>query len=271
MSVFDPTTTATTTAIQSTIDGSTSNTILKCHYVLVCILSLFMLVWILLIPSSWLMGYSKWHDDMILASMPETGIVAPSTLIKYSKQTAVQMTHILPGAIWVAAIPFQLHSTFRNTHRKAHRVTGYIFLATSVSSMVGLALIWNRGLVYEHFFDDLPASTEPSTTLPLLFMALWFSMTAGLALHNARKKRFQEHERWIYRHVASGIWVALQRVLLLGPMSMIYTQPVSRTTQRAVFGNSARIAIIICLILAEYCIYLRTKIKTEKLITLKQK
>lgn len=222
-----------------------------------------MVIWILVVPSSWLLGYWNWHDRMVLSSLPYDGIVAPSTLSKMSGQTAVQFTHILPGAFWVGVIPFQLHSEWRKKYRSAHRYTGYLFLLTSISIMVGVFLIWKRNLMYHHFFDDLPPMAQ-SVPLQMCLISIWFVVTAGMALQTARRRKFQEHQRWIQRHVASGMWVALQRVILMVVMSNIYPQPVSRMRQRANFGNATGIAIVVCCTLCEYCIYLQSKLEKEK-------
>jgi Predicted membrane protein (DUF2306) len=229
--------------------------ILKLCYWIVCGLSLFMVFWILVIPSSWLMGHWEWHDRQILAYLPENGMVAPSTLTKFSGQTAVQLTHVLPGALWAGVIPFQLHPEWRKNYRRAHRCAGYAFIVASMSSAIGVVLILRRGLLFENFFDDLPPAAHSFTPLFLRMISLWFMLTAVVALQSARNRKFQDHQEWIYRHVASGIWVALQRLILIGPMRILYPPPVSRMRQRAAFGDAANISIAVCLIMSECCIH----------------
>jgi hypothetical protein len=221
-----------------------------------------MVCWILVMPSTWLLGRSKLHDD-ILANLDPHGITPPEALLKYRGHTAVHLTHVLPGAFWAGLVPFQLHPKFRKTQPKLHRIFGYAFLACSLLMGLGLAIIMQRGLFYENFFNDLPPSQsfgEPAS----FALGVYFVGTAVYAVKCAIKRRFASHQRWIVRHISSGIWVALQRFLLVTFYQVIFPSPVSRETQRNSFGQATYIATVICLALGEYAVYLLDQRKVKR-------
>ena len=45
---------------------------------------------------------------------------------------------------------------------------------------------------------------------------LAFVGCAVKAVSAAKQKKFMEHQYWMIRHVALGLWVSLQRVMILG-------------------------------------------------------
>ena len=136
---------------------------LRMLFSFLCFLSVMMVVWILYFPGSWLIGRSQFHDDLIMPALD--GKVIPVEIVtKYEGHNLVQLTHILPGAIWAGAIPFQLNPSFRKRHPVAHRRIGYTFLSCSLLMAMGIFIILHRKLSFEHFFEDLPPkqlSSEP--------------------------------------------------------------------------------------------------------------
>ena len=228
-------------------------TILRGLYIATTFLCGFMVFWILVFPSSWLVGRSQLHDDMIVRTMSEPNQVTSIELItKYKGHSAVHFSHTLPGVIWVGAIPFQLHPGIRKQYQRLHRIVGRVFVATSILMMVGVGIILKRGLLYEESFQDLPPNSLPATP-GIIFQSAWFLVTVIVAALQARAKRFRLHQRFMIRHVASGIWIALQRVLL---MTVLNRPPFTRMQQRAVFGEAAFAAIVICFVCGEIAIRL---------------
>jgi hypothetical protein len=77
----------------------------------------------------------------------------------------------------------------------------------------------------------------------------WFFLSICIALRKAQQKRYQEHQFYILRHVAAGIWVALQRIYVL--------VVAARTPegQKAAFGDGAVVGILITTIAAELGIW----------------
>lgn len=217
-----------------------------------------MVGWILIFPSSWLMGHSKRHDAWINETLvePYDGTqIHPKVVTKYAGHPEVQFTHTLPAAIWSAAIPFQLHKGFRSTYKVSHRRVGYAFLGSSLFMTLGMFLIVFKKLTFDHDYDGLapPLSTleQIRTKASILGMGVWFAFTSTMAVLEARKKRFQSHKHYIYRHIGSGLWVAIQRLLIyaIGPQK-------NPEAMRNLFGNSAVIGFVVSFSLGEMAVIL---------------
>lgn len=230
--------------------------ILKRLYVVTSALSVMMVFWILIAPSSWLVGRSKLHDNIIFSFMDPDGPTPPQILNKYAGHTAVHLMHILPGALWAGAIPLQLHPTLRKTRPRLHRVSGYVFILTSLVMGAGVFLIIKRDLLFENYFDVDKPDIFPSKPF-LILLTFYFMGTSLAALKSARDRKFAAHEKWIVRHISSGIWVALQRVLISTVYQAIHSsRPVSPEKQKNAFKVSGMIAAWICLGAGEYAVYL---------------
>lgn len=217
-----------------------------------------MVGWILIYPSSWLMGHSESHDRWITETLvePYDGTqISPKVVTKYNGHPDVQFTHTLPAAIWSAAIPFQLHQGFRKTYKASHRRTGYAFLGCSLLMTVGIFLIVIKKLTFDYDYEGLapPMSkfVEIKTKATVLGMGVWFAFTSTMAVFEARKKRFQSHKHYIYRHIGSGLWVAVQRLLIpaFGPQE-------NPEAMRDRFGDAAFIGFSITFSLGELAVYL---------------
>ena len=94
----------------------------------------------------------------------------------------------------------------------------------------------------------------------LFLVGGWFLYTLTRSIYYARQKDFANHQRWMVRHVAGGIWVAVQR-LLVGIIGASYgfligKVPVSGHVQGLVFSQSGIAAIIGCVLMGEYTIRL---------------
>lgn len=94
--------------------------------------------------------------------------------------------------------------------------------------------------------------------LGMIMEALWFAWTSCMAVFKARVKKFDSHKHYIYRHVASGLWVAIQRIILMGAGPQKDAQHV-----RALFGKAAIVAICMSTILGEAAVYLDKKTSIE--------
>mmetsp|Transcript_32906 Transcript_32906/g.72189 ORF Transcript_32906/g.72189 Transcript_32906/m.72189 type:complete len:277 (+) Transcript_32906:510-1340(+) len=238
--------------------------ILKVLYCITTFFSLFMVAWIVIFPSSWLMGRSDFHDHIVNEAFIKTydgTQVPPGTVTKYAGHSLIQFTHILPGAIWAGAIPFQLHPTMRQTYRKVHRVSGYAFLTSSILMAIGILVILARDLT---FHNDYPSHIPPADDAELLQMKTsitvltgWFVYTALAAVVKARSKDFEAHRAFVVRHVGSGIWIALQRIIVVcfqglglvsGPLQM-----------RNLFGSAVTGSTCLTILASEYAIRLLKK------------
>jgi hypothetical protein len=225
-----------------------------------------MVLWILILPGSWLFGRSQRHEQLmepIIEKYMRHGIVPPEIITKYRGEKAVHLTHVLPAAIWAILIPFQLHRRFRKDHPNLHRWMGYIFFSSGFLLAIGVGIILRKDLYFENFFDDLPPL--PFTSEPLIIsMAVYFFLSAVYSLKLAIDGQHWDHQKWIIRHIASGLWVAIQRFLLATLFSTIFPQPVARTTQRLSFSAAGTIAMVTSIACGEYAIQLTTR-ETQKM------
>lgn len=238
--------------------------ILKVLYCVTTFFSLYMVAWIVIFPSSWLMGRSDLHDHIVSEAFIKTydgTQVPPGTVTKYAGHSLIQFTHILPGAVWAGAIPFQLHPTMRQRYRKVHKASGYAFLTSSILMAIGILVILARDLT---FHNDYPSHIPPADDVELLQMKAsitvltgWFVYTAMAAVVKARSKDFEEHRAFVIRHIGSGIWIALQRIVVVcfqvlglvsGPLQM-----------RNLFGSAATGSTFLTILASEYAIRLLKK------------
>lgn len=237
--------------------------IMKGVHIATACLSFSMVVWIMFVPASWLIGRSWFHREVVLPYLERQNFffvaAATSTITKFQDHSLVHFTHLIPSAIWSGIVPFQLHPTWRNQNRKLHRVLGYLFFASCFPVTAGVFIILHRKLTYEHFFPDL----EPNPLLVyqdyfLGSIAIWFLITAIQAVRMARAKKILDHKKWMYRHVASGIWIAVQRIILY-PIVIVYfkltlgpNEKAGRWAQRETFSVTGTLAYWLTILLGEY-------------------
>ncbi len=185
----------------------------------------------------------------------------PDKLIsKYVGHPAVIYTHTLPAAVWAAIIPIQLHPTIRKNYRTLHRVLGYLFLLCCTFMAIGVVIIHYHGLSFENYItsdgtttttttthdgsthddddDDATATSHTNIITNTItniitniitkivgkfvdLLIIWFLYTAIRAILYARNKQFILHQRYFIRHIASGIWVAIQRVFIMFTMPVL--------------------------------------------------
>jgi hypothetical protein len=248
--------------LSSASTASQDEKILKWIYYFVTFLCGMMVVWILYFPGSWLVGRSKLHDDIVLPVL-DGKIVPREIVIKYAGHTLVHMTHILPGAVWAGAIPFQLNPSFRKRRPVAHRRIGYAFLTSSFVMTIGIMIIMYRKLFFEHFFEDLPPK-KVSSAPAIYSLTMIFAYSAVKALNLAREKRFLEHQIWIIRHIESGLWIAIQRFLLVFIFPVLFPDGLSRAGQRDAFGHAALMGGLISVALGEQSIKLLRRRKMRR-------
>jgi hypothetical protein len=233
-------------------------------YRLATVLCAFMVVWILVFPSSLLVEHSSWHRDM-LSHLNEPGtIVSPDLIGKYQGHYLVQGLHIFPGALWALLVPIQMHSQVRKRYRTAHTYLGYFFGGLSILIGLGVVAIFGQGLSYEHFYPDLDPLPWPGSPPGLLLLTVYFVGAMIWSIYQAAVPRnHHAHRQWMVRHVAAGIWISLQRVLLA---TVLNWPPFTREQQRAIFPLSGMIAIGITMAIGERAVYLLNLQQAEKMM-----
>ena len=254
-------------------------TITHLFYGFVSFLCLVMVVWILIFPSSLWYEHSPTHQRLLRTWFHsvsgnykgEIGAASSELITKYTGQYLVQLTHILPGAIWAALIPFQLNTGFRKNHRTFHRYVGYGFVGSALLLGTGVFIILYKGLLYENSFPDLPP--KPFSAAPLLILlTIYFLGTILRALYYAAvasPKCYYNHSVWMSRHVASGIWIALQRIMLGTPL--FHRPPMTREQQRDAFGNAGVLAVAITTVGCEILICLWNYDRSKPTTALRRK
>ena len=234
---------------------------LRILYIGLTYLCIQMVLWMSLLPATWLVNRSPFHSrltNMLIQYLDGTQNVASSKLSsKFIGRPLIQMTHMVPGAVWSAIIPFQLHPTFRMKHPKTHKLLGYVFLLSSVLCSVGVFIILGKGLLYEnHLFPDLPPVQHYSKPV-VIGASLWFSYTASRAWHAVFWRRnIEQHQTWIIRHVGAGVWISLGRFLMFTLNQMLFPAPTSRALQRSVFGDTWRGSLVVGVVVAEFALRL---------------
>jgi hypothetical protein len=121
-------TTTTTTTTSTTMTASNSKLRLVFLYRITTAVCLWMILWILVSPGSWMFGRTKLYNDVIepyLIDRTRHLITSLETITKHKGHTAV------PACVWSAAIPFQLHQKFRRNYKQIHWVIGYAFFSLS--------------------------------------------------------------------------------------------------------------------------------------------
>lgn len=212
-----------------------------------------MVGWILVTPSTALKGRVKILDELRNDFFQGLPHVPPGLFEKYSGHSAVHFTHIFPSALWAAIIPFQLHPGFRQRNRQLHRIMGYTFVATAIIMMMGVVIIIQRGLLFENSLDELPP--DPATPVFLSSVSIWFLVTIVMATHEARHARFASHRKWILRHIAAGLWIAVQRVIV-SAMTPLFREPLPQWWQAKIFSTAATVGVAMTVLTAEYAIRL---------------
>ena len=233
-------------------------------YVATTGLSAMMVGWVLVFPGSWMGGRWKLHDDWIEESFDKYAAVFPtpkSLITKYQHHPSVQLTHILPAAFWALLVPIQIHPDVRRRYRRAHRWLGRLFVALSLAVFAGLLIIDARGLVF--ILSDFP-TIEPHAHMSKIGLqwldhmalfrgiGLYFLLSILLAVQRARAKDFAGHQRWIFRHIGSGLWVAVQRIYV----GVMMTEANTPEDQKANFADGATLGAALTIVTAEVAIQL---------------
>ncbi len=191
----------------------------------VCSLAVFMVIWVLVLPATWMNGTFRGHADWLARLIPLDNMPAPSDIIsKWGPHATVRFTHTLPSAGWAACAAFQIWGPGVSARaRLLHRFSGRFLLICSVLITLGYLAIERGGL-----------STDKGHKVAQRAAAVWFVVTgictawtavSGRNLAASAEARVRQirqlHGRWAARHIASGIWVTLQRVLVLAGSALM--------------------------------------------------
>lgn len=162
----------------------------------VVVLCAAMVVEVLIFPGTWRVGLVPKYKEFIEWITPTFAPVPNDIGTKYENHPAVRFLHILPGAIWAGLIPIQLNINLRKASAARHRLFGMLLVTSSVCIIAGYVLMDLRGMT------KWRAWMRGATS--------WFAWAAACAWRG----NIRQHGVWMTRHVAAGIWVVVQRVLI---------------------------------------------------------
>ena len=155
-----------------------------------------------------------------------------SLVLKYAEYPSIRFLHTAPGALWAALIPVQLVPCLRRLYPSLHRSIGWTFSAAAMLMSLGmLALFWYRKqlsydisdfssvtsqqLVKSGWAGWLTYKTLPMIHVEMIGLGVCFASSLLIAVRAAQLKQYMKHRRWIFRHAATGLWVAVQRLVVI--------------------------------------------------------
>lgn len=112
------------------------------------------------------------------------------------------VAHVLFGTVAMTTACFQIWPAFRARHRRGHRITGriYVYAGALPAGVLGLYIGWHT-------------AAGPSVRVAnLVGSALWLVITI-VGLRMIRRRRYDEHRRWMSRSFALAMSIALSRVI----------------------------------------------------------
>ncbi|KAG2500777.1 hypothetical protein HYH03_001539 [Edaphochlamys debaryana] len=233
-------------------------------------LLLWMVTFVFISPATWLDGFVPgWHERLLAISELPFVPTPIDITTKYGPHPAVKLTHTLPSGVWALCAASQLTPSLRTSRPTLHRWAGRVMLLGSAPLMTaGYVLMERRGLVTAFQFDGTEQLDEagervkvppsPSGLLVLRLLMVWFMWTALAAVAAARSRRYDKHATWAVRHIASGIWVVVQR-LLLSIVAMAAAAAGVTWSVKArhdLFAAAATVSIVSSLVAGE--VYVRT-------------
>ncbi|MEU4765716.1 DUF2306 domain-containing protein [Actinosynnema sp. NPDC023794] len=112
------------------------------------------------------------------------------------------VAHVVFGAVAMVTACFQVWPSFRTSHPRGHRITGriYVFAGALPAGVLGLYIGWHT-------------AAGPSVRVAnLVGSALWVAVTIT-GLWMARRRRYQDHRRWMSRSFALSMSIVLSRIV----------------------------------------------------------
>ena len=182
--------------------------------------SVFMSSWVLYQPASWKAGsipgelerMEKYFKTLgrkeLFKGFALRDFDGNSYAYKFAAYPSVRFSHSLMALPWSMLLPIQLSVGIRKNFPALHRFGGRSFVFSSVAMLFGYMQIERHRLFY---------SLDKNKQLPLFIitclrtMAVWFAYTLARAVLAIRNRKVKEHEIWMLRHIASGIWVIFGR------------------------------------------------------------
>ncbi|KAG1678619.1 hypothetical protein FOA52_012626 [Chlamydomonas sp. UWO 241] len=242
-------------------------------------LTMFAVTWIFVTPGTWMAGTVPGHQQRLehLTQVISAAFPVPSDVItKYEHFPFVRFAHILGSSVWAAAAAVQVQGP--QLPRYMHRASAIVMLVFGIIVMAGFAAIELQGLSTK----SPDAGIRGHISAKLWVLCAWFLFTAfmagrmgvrarrawqagvgggrgggggvggGSVASELQALRF-EHSSWGLRHIASGIWVLVQRLLIgvytaMAWAGILYTPARGDDVVRSrIFLDISTVAIVLCI------------------------
>jgi uncharacterized membrane protein len=153
-------------------------------------------------------GYAVWAYGSGVQRVP----VHPDMVAVFDAHRTLITLHAVGASIALLLGPLQFIDSWRARSPRLHRITGYLYLLPGVG-MGGVTGV----LLARYSFGGLVSHLGFG-----MLGCLWL-FTGFMALASARKRRFEEHRRWMTRNFALCLAAVTLRIYL--PLSMIAGLP----------------------------------------------
>lgn len=230
----------------------------------VTLLGTFMVVWIFALPGGvwgeWsatamylaVRGYDLAALRAPYVERPE-GVAFAMLTLKHAPHVDVRFLHHFCSGVWAILAPAQLSASLRQRWPNAHRLGGRLMALLAVPIMYGYVLIERRGLTFDETFGG--AKLDWHGLLPLRLTGIGFMVSAAQTWRYARRRELSTHARWARRYVALGMWVALQRILLVFAFvplaTLLLGREMTHPEARSAFALSGFLGVAACACAAE--------------------
>jgi uncharacterized membrane protein len=121
----------------------------------------------------------------------------------FDRHTALTLIHILPGALFLALVPFQFIGSVREKHLQLHRWMG--------RCMVVLGLIIGVSALVMSYRMNIGGPNETAATT---LYAILFLICLVKAYVHIRRKEVARHREWMIRMYGVGLGVATTRPIV---------------------------------------------------------
>lgn len=161
--------------------------------------------WVVVLYLAWVVGRDSWERSMfsfaaIQGALPE---VDPFNQ-RYVDHPWLTLGHTIPGLLFAILGPLQFMGEIRRRAPKVHRVSGRVFVVIGIASGVAAFLITFRFPIWGWTWNN------SISALASVFMVFAFVN----AIRHVKARRYTVHREWMMRGFATGIAVALFRVML---------------------------------------------------------
>lgn len=177
---------------------------------------------------------------------------------KYAGHPLIRFTHILPSGVWSLCGALQLSPRVRVSYPRLHRLSGRIMLVCAALVAVGYVALEAAGLA--------TGQEEGESTASMRVLMVWFVVTGWMTWVRARRRRYKEHRAWALRHIASGAWPIVQRVIVicLSVVGEALGWEYSKRRRHEVFVLAATLAVAVTFVACE--VHLRATAHTSRTI-----